>query len=1559
MVTITEIGTLAKFNAAMPNAQGNVFALNGAITLTDAGLAPDSVGIYPPYSASETWPIDLLSYNIATAVKQSYEKKDITLNEWGTAIGSNWAVDNDPDTGTPGTHNTVSARTIDLVSTQTSISGGDSSYLTFSVKNTNTNDSIQWDSVVFEITSALGGTLTGGGTTYETYTYSNGVAFAKYTSPGTGGTETIIAYVKYYIDSTTASGVDTVAITVIVDPNPPVITVNRDSYVIKSDGAKYGKLFDIDFLDAGSNLDSAWIMTSSYGDTYTIFQTPGSSSYNAEWAVSNAFTQALGNGVNKCYIQARDVIGNTSSPSTIYIQKEVITATDGDTADWQSDEFLNSRRATSFRVAWDDTSLFINYDGAAGDLASEDIFVYIRTNYSAAPDQSATTINWGAYGTHTLPIECNVAFAIEDGATAKVYYNSSGTWTEVGTPNKDLFGGWSGKKSTELRVSWADFPSGKPDSMALVFVHQYDAASNLYNSLPLMNSANEQTNQTLTDYYLWDDLRETIAPNSFTVISTSTRSRSVDGEDIDWNTSYSPNSFDTSLVRDSEFIWRASDTDVRTDGTDPDDNYELKEFRVTSDQTNIYFLLKMKDILNTDTPLVIIGIDTDLISASGAYDLPAYSKTWTETSARYEMGFLACANRTLAYDWNYNVVNDGNSYLSEPNNLIEMSFPWSRLGVAPARRLRFTVIVCENNAGDAKKVTVGEEEPRALDGIAPSWMKTSQSGNFAGVVLPGDNTVDYYFDVDFDTAGWVIPHHITVTPSETYVFVNTEIPLTLKQMDFNENTCTTYAMGSNLIFSHDGNGTLIVTDSTTAWSNGQKTIKLKYNLEETITITCTETLHGKSGSFTVGFYVDTTQPNIWYVNDATYDANDSFTCAVGNAGNSGLSPFSPKLTINSVLPLLSDGDTVYIDAGTFQPGETLTIANNSVWLVGVDSAKTIIDFQVSTQAAFRSLYAANKNYVTVRDLQVKNGYFGIYFKTADYGEITRVNANTNGWIGIILESSADSNTVQYCYATGNSGYGFYLGDADRSLLRWNYALSNTLIGFLLGSGADTNTLIENKSKSNADGYKIDATSIGNIFQSDSSSNNSGAGFAVVSASAYNTFRSCTSTVDGAQGFYISDGGYAASNNQIIQCRIESSGADAIYVASHLCTATQNIISNPTGKGIYLNGSNDCTLDSNQVSWSTDVGIHVINNQRNTLRGNYVEHAKVDGIKFENSNSNTVSGCTTYAIVSAGFVVGGGSAYNNIMSCTGVQDTIGFYSDGGGNNNFNGIYLDDPKGNGFQILASNDTYSNCTVNGPDQNGFYLLDTATNNIFDTNRVISPASRGFYITEQSDTNKFRWNQVSNAGSEGFYLYNAHGNNFFYNFSIGHGNDGFKCEDTADSNAFHSDSTSGGTLSGFSVLLNSIHNSFSSCTALSAGANGFYINSDSTTLTNCRSRLSTAQGYYLLNSAFGTLSNCLSDYNTENNFYLNGADTNTVTSCTSVGAGNDGFKLDNSDGNLFTYNTSETSVTSGFAIMTGSYSNDFKLNKCTGATTSGFDIDENDNYFYRNLANNCGTNG
>jgi hypothetical protein len=129
----------------------------------------------------------------------------------------------------------------------------------------------------------------------------------------------------------------------------------------------------------------------------------------------------------------------------------------------------------------------------------------------------------------------------------------------------------------------------------------------------------------------------------------------------------------------------------------------------------------------------------------------------------------------------------------------------------------------------------------------------------------------------------------------------------------------------------------------------------------------------------------------WYVNDNS-TTGDVFCTAIGAAGNTGLTPGSPKNTLGAVVLLASNTDTIFIDKGDFNEVNINSPSgiNKSLVIMGAGSGNTVFTGN-ATVNRFASITADN---VTIKNLTLRN-----YYLNGD-GQVVTMN----GRVGILFEN---------------------------------------------------------------------------------------------------------------------------------------------------------------------------------------------------------------------------------------------------------------------------------------------------------------------------------------------------------------------------------------------------------------------------------------------------------------------------------------------------------------------------------------------------------------------------
>lgn len=115
-------------------------------------------------------------------------------------------------------------------------------------------------------------------------------------------------------------------------------------------------------------------------------------------------------------------------------------------------------------------------------------------------------------------------------------------------------------------------------------------------------------------------------------------------------------------------------------------------------------------------------------------------------------------------------------------------------------------------------------------------------------------------------------------------------------------------------------------------------------------------------------------PKVYYVNDGS-TAGDVYTTAIGNnAVGNGQSPSSPKLTLTNLLSeyagVLTSGDTIKIDAGTYHNEENLSISIAGLTFMGAGNSLTVFDDDLAGASTNFFMYI-HANDVSVKGMTLR------------------------------------------------------------------------------------------------------------------------------------------------------------------------------------------------------------------------------------------------------------------------------------------------------------------------------------------------------------------------------------------------------------------------------------------------------------------------------------------------------------------------------------------------------------------------------------------------------------
>ncbi|HBW46607.1 TPA: hypothetical protein DEF17_01580, partial [bacterium] len=239
------------------------------------------------------------------------------------------------------------------------------------------------------------------------------------------------------------------------------------------------------------------------------------------------------------------------------------------------------------------------------------------------------------------------------------------------------------------------------------------------------------------------NLSDTSAADSATISGSAIV---IDGNPSEWQGS-APDT-DRAYRIDSG-IWRWWDpvADERSEGVDPDDNYDLTDMRVTGDLSNLYLLWKFNDITATNLPYVMLAVDKDQTAGSGEQWFADNSDVTMNNSARREYQLAINVNKTGYFgvgeaQWTW--TDTGSSWISDANNCIEASFKWYSLGVTLPAKIRFTCGIVQNNdSGGVAEISGADVIDAVTDAAGNTWTDVS------------DGQLDYYFDIGFNIDGTV------------------------------------------------------------------------------------------------------------------------------------------------------------------------------------------------------------------------------------------------------------------------------------------------------------------------------------------------------------------------------------------------------------------------------------------------------------------------------------------------------------------------------------------------------------------------------------------------------------------------------------------------------------------------------------------------------------------------------------------------------------------------------------------------------------------------------------
>jgi len=215
-----------------------------------------------------------------------------------------------------------------------------------------------------------------------------------------------------------------------------------------------------------------------------------------------------------------------------------------------------------------------------------------------------------------------------------------------------------------------------------------------------------------------------------------------------------------------EYIWNDFLDDERTGGLAyPYPRLDIDEFRITSDSSYLYFLVRMNQINPGDwgvhgSPMVQIAIDLDPnwtgVTENGLGEFWSDQEATVAPEALWDYlvvtRFGSDSPQPYVFFWNDPWVDYSTAQAREvitpgPDNSIEIEIPWSVIGGIPTVPLTFTVVTYQSDVTDQVIPLPG---PAPIADVMDAVTNYTNPGDWSTTdVETADGVVDYHFEVWF------------------------------------------------------------------------------------------------------------------------------------------------------------------------------------------------------------------------------------------------------------------------------------------------------------------------------------------------------------------------------------------------------------------------------------------------------------------------------------------------------------------------------------------------------------------------------------------------------------------------------------------------------------------------------------------------------------------------------------------------------------------------------------------------------------------------------------------
>jgi len=390
--------------------------------------------------------------------------------------------------------------------------------------------------------------------------------------------------------------------------------------------------------------------------------------------------------------------------------------------------------------------------------------------------------------------------------------------------------------------------------------------------------------------------------------------------------------------------------------------------------------------------------------------------------------------------------------------------------------------------------------------------------------------------------------------------------------------------------------------------------------------------------------------------------------------------------------------------------------------------------------------------VTVKNLQVKDLNYGIYYNNTRNGTIANNTVLNNSEFSILFESSSNG-TIEWNNVSLNER-GIRVFSGHYNTIKYNNASHNIGSGIKLNFGSTHNNILNNIANSNKeDGIFVENFSNNNIIHNNTVILNNAAGITLKSSSNNNDITNNTLIYN---GLYYDTSGRVKSGiiirddsnfNNAIGNRIEYNEAGIRFYSSHNNTLSRNIISNNNLSGLKLEDSNNNSISENNASKNNGSGI-VLSNSSNYNR-----------VEFNTLLSNSAAGVMLFTSSKNNLIISNNASYNKGAGIVLEDDS---------NRNIVKENRVKNNGKGFFIISSyNNEIIDNTVELNDDYGFNLTNSGANRIYHNNIINnirqandntdanpwndSYPSGGNYWSNYNGADNFRGTNQDQPGSDG----------------------------------------------------------------------------------------------------------------------------------------------------------------------------------------------------------------